>query len=514
MLMEYHSEKDSSKIEVVETLDSEDTSSLSKGSIGSQLEKAGPIGVVDEEKIKEAVRKLDLTILPIMTMFYFLSFLDRSNIGNARIAGLQKGLHLTDYQYQVAVTVTFVPYILSELPANLLLRKIGPNILMPTILTLWGVIVVAQGFVKSYHGLVIVRAFLGLMEGPMFPGIVLYLSGFYTRRELALRIAFFFSAASLSGAFSGLLAAAISQMAGIGGRPGWSWIFILEGIFSALVGIVSFFLVPATPMQSRFLTDEQKQIIMLRLQKDRPFVNPLDKFTWRQVWASFTSPHVLIMFVLYFLGGTNLYGLALFLPSIVNQLGFSANKSQLLSVGPYAVGFFVTLILAHISDRYKTRFVPLVCVCLFAVVGFAMYFAAENKHVSYAALYFMVPGVYARTPVIAAWIANNSEPYYRRATSIAMGFVLTNAGGILSTWMYPTSEGPKFRKTTIMNLTFAVVSIALAVLNAIVLRYLTKRKERLREKILAPYVTDKNPEGGLRAWVELGDRHPDFHYVI
>jgi hypothetical protein len=75
MLMEYHSEKDSSKIEVVETLDSEDTSSLSKGSIGSQLEKAGPIGVVDEEKVKKAVRKLDLTILPIMTMFYFLSFL-------------------------------------------------------------------------------------------------------------------------------------------------------------------------------------------------------------------------------------------------------------------------------------------------------------------------------------------------------------------------------------------------------------------------------------------------------
>lgn len=91
---------------------------------------------------------------------------------------------------------------------------------------------------------------------------------------------------------------------------------------------------------------------MRRLEKDRPFVNPLDKFTWRQVWASFTSPHVLIMFVLYFLGGTNLYGLALFLPSIVNQLGFSANKSQLLSVGPYVAGFFGSYISCDDAKLY------------------------------------------------------------------------------------------------------------------------------------------------------------------
>src|SRR5437016_4962350 len=79
------------------------------------------------------------------------------------------------------------PYILAELPSNLLLRKIGPNILMPTILTIWGVIVTLEGTVKSFRGLVLARAFLGLVEGPMFPGIVLYLSGFYTREELSLR---------------------------------------------------------------------------------------------------------------------------------------------------------------------------------------------------------------------------------------------------------------------------------------------------------------------------------------
>jgi MFS family permease len=182
---------------------------------------------------KQAVRKLDYTILPVMTVFYFLSFLDRANIGNARVAGLQKDLHLTDRQYQICVTVLYVPYIVAELPANLLLRRIGPRIMMPTLLTLWGIVVTLQGLVTSYAGLATVRAFLGLVEGPMFPGIVLYLSGFYTREELSLRVALFFSSASLSGAFSGLLAAAIQNMHGIGGKAGWAWIFILVRVLRA-----------------------------------------------------------------------------------------------------------------------------------------------------------------------------------------------------------------------------------------------------------------------------------------
>lgn len=131
--------------------------------------------------------------------------------------------------------------------------------MMPTILTIWGIMVTLQGLVTSYAGLATVRALLGLVEGPMFPGIVLYLSFFYTREELALRVALFFSTASLSGAFSGLLAAAIENMDGIGGKAGWCWIFILEGLFSILMGLIGFFVVPATPRDSKFLNSEEKE---------------------------------------------------------------------------------------------------------------------------------------------------------------------------------------------------------------------------------------------------------------
>lgn len=481
---------------------------------------AGYVATPQKERIvtdaeKRAVRKLDYTIVPVMAMFYLLSFLDRANIGNARVAGLQKGLGLTDHQYQVCVTVLYAPYIAAELPSNLLLRWIGPRFAMPTILTAWGIIVTLQGLVSSYAGLVVVRAILGLIEGPMFPGIVLYLSGFYTRRDLSLRIALFFSSASLSGAFSGLLAAAIQNMDGIGGRPGWAWIFILEGLFSILMGIAGFFLVPSTPQDSKFLTQAEKNLIQTRLELDRPAVTPnapSDTFTVREIWRSLTSIHVIINFIILFMIGTCLYGLALFSPSIVNQLGFSPVRSQLLSVGPFAGGFFLTLFFAFFSDKYQNRAIPTIIISCLAIIGFVMYLRTTNKFVAYGSLYFTVPGVYASAPILSAWMANNSEPYFRRATSIALGFIATNSGGILSTWRFPTNEGPRFTKTTIMDLVFSVLAIVLTCLNVAVLYYKNKRKQRQRAEILAPYADEKETDGGLRAWVELGDKHPDFVY--
>ncbi|PPQ82706.1 hypothetical protein CVT25_009403 [Psilocybe cyanescens] len=485
--------------------------SLSSGK--SEQEKAH-LEPVDGAAVRRAVLKMDLTLLPVMTLIYLLSFLDRSNIGNARVAGLQKGLHMTDHQYQVAVTITYVPYVLSEIPANLILRRVGPNVLIPTLLTVWGVVVIVQGFVTSFHGLAAIRFFLGLLEGPILPGIVLYLSGFYTRRELSLRVALFFSAASLSGAFSGLLAAAIVNMDGVGNKPAWAWIFILEGIFTVLVGFASFFVVPATPKDANFLSEEQKRLIIQRLEKDTPFVNPLDTFNIKQVLSVFITPHVFIATVVNFMGGTNLFGLAFFLPSIVSQLGFKSNHTQLLSVGPFAVGFVVTLVVSYLSDKYKSRAVAIVLSQLLSVAGYSIALASSNKHVLYGTLFLTVPGVYAIVPVISTWFSNNTEPYYRRATSIALGLGAANSGGILSTWRYPTKEGPRFRKTNIMNLTFTLMMIVLTIVNALMLTRLNRQKKTRRAQILAPYATEEEPEGGLRAWVALGDRHPDFKYVI
>jgi len=148
----------------------------------------------------------------------------------------------------------------------------------------------------------------------------------------------------------------------------------------------------------------------------------------------------------------------------------------------------------------------------------------------------MVPGVYASVPVVSAWMSNNSEPYFRRASSIAIGFVATNSvyssplafnaislirtlqGGILSTWRYPTKEGPKFRNTMIMNLVFSILVVVGSLVNMAYLNWKNRQKQRprYREEVLAKYYSAGGTEedANLRAWMELGDRHPDYRYTL
>ncbi|KAF8817592.1 MFS general substrate transporter [Phlegmacium glaucopus] len=386
------------------------------------------------------------------------------------------------------------------------------------LLTLWGLTATLQGFVTSFGGLVTVRAFLGLFEGPLSPAIVLYLSSFYTRKELSLRIALFNSTVSLAGAFSGLLAAVIENMDGIGGRPGWAWIFILEGLVSVLAGLLGFFIVPSTPSESKFLTELQKELIMRRLEKDRPSLKLVERFTLKEVMRSVTSPHVIIILMMAFMLGTTGHGLGLFLPSIVKELGFSPGKSQLLSVGPFAAGFFVTLISAYWSDCRRSRGIVAAIVSLLAITGLALYLTADDKFVSYGSLYLSHPGISGVTPIVSAWMANNSELYYRRATSVALWYIMFGSGGILGIWSFATKEGPNFRKVATMNLIFSILIIVGCSANIAYLSWRNKLKKLpgVHAKLLEQYAagSKEGNDGGLGAWMELGDQHPDFVYTL
>ncbi|KAF5353280.1 hypothetical protein D9756_008136 [Leucocoprinus leucothites] len=498
------------------------TSSLSSGSVTD----VPGIGNVKPEVEKRAVRKLDRNILPILTVFFFLSFLDRTNIGNARIAGLEADLRLTDRQYKIAVTTLYAPYILSEIPSNLILKRVGPRWLLPTILTIWGAITCLQGTITNFQGLLAARFFIGMVEGPMLPSIVLYLSSFYTRQELGLRIATFFTSTSLAGAFSGLLAAAISKMDGVGGRRGWQWIFILEGLLTFLIGFSGYFLIPSTPAEARFLTEEEKEAVTARIERDRPALLNGGHFHLKEVGRALMSPHVVMLILINFFNGTTIYGLAIFMPTIVNTLGFSPVRSQLLTVGPFAAGFVVTLLASWASDRYKSRAIPIACSSVLAAIGYIIYLCTDHRYTLYGSLFLTASGVYSIPPVNSAWVSNNSEPHYRRATAIALAAVFTNCGGILSTWLFPASAAPRYRDTSIINLVFILLLGLTAIANGLMLHWFNKRKQdpAKRQELLAPYFESvkadfesdysRTEEANKRAWLDLGDKHPDFKYVL
>jgi MFS family permease len=196
------------------------------------------------------LEQMDIRLIPVLALLYLLSFLDRKpapssnaprpaqtnrhaptggNIGNAKIEGLQEDLDLTDDQYNWCLTAFFFTYAAFEVPSNLMLKRVRPSVWLPSIMVAWGVVMTLMGIVHNYAGLLAARIFLGVTEAGLFPGVAYYLTNWYKREEIQLRQAMFFSAASVAGAFSGLLAFAIGKMDGIAGLHGWQWIFVLEG---------------------------------------------------------------------------------------------------------------------------------------------------------------------------------------------------------------------------------------------------------------------------------------------
>lgn len=231
--------------------------------------------------------------LPLVIIMYILNYLDRNNISTAKLAGLQKDLHLAGDQYQLSVSILFVGYLLMQVPSNLLLNKLGkPSIYLPICMIIWGIISASTAAVENFGGLLGVRFVLGFIEAAYFPGCLYFLSCWYTREELPLRVSLLYSGSLLSGAFGGLIAAGIVDgMAGVAGLAAWQWLFLLEGIMTVscaanfpldasfldrtdifppqiVCAVIAIFILPDFPRTTSWLTEEEKDLAVWRLQAD------------------------------------------------------------------------------------------------------------------------------------------------------------------------------------------------------------------------------------------------------
>ncbi|CAF9918643.1 hypothetical protein IMSHALPRED_004365 [Imshaugia aleurites] len=234
------------------------------------------LSLEERQRLETAlVRKIDFFLLPCLILMYIMNYLDRNNIASARLAGLQDplskgGLDLTSTQYLTALSILFVGYLLMQVPSNLFLNKIGkPALYLPTVMIIWGVISAATAGVQSYGGLIAIRFFLGFVEAAYFPGCLFFLSSWYTRKELGFRTALLFSGSLLSGAFSGLISAGIKNgLDGARGLRAWRWLFLIEGVVTIFVAFCSYFALPNFPRTTSWLTEEERQLAVWRLDED------------------------------------------------------------------------------------------------------------------------------------------------------------------------------------------------------------------------------------------------------
>ncbi|KAI5362879.1 Putative major facilitator superfamily, MFS transporter superfamily [Septoria linicola] len=456
---------------------------------------------------KALMRKVDLWLIPWLCLLYLLSFLDRTNIGNARAAGMEADLDMEGHDYNNTLTIFFISYALAEPVTNVLLKRLTPRVFFTSIILLWGLVSTLMGVVHNYEGLLAARFFLGLAEAGLFPGVNYYLSCWYKRSELGLRAATFFSAAALAGSFGGLLAAAIAKLDGAGGRPGWAWIFIIEGLATMAVGAFCWWMVFDWPDTARFLSPQERLRVRRRLAEDKQSSTG-EEYDKRHIIAALKDWKCWGYALIYMGNLCPLYSFSLFLPTILAGMGYSGTRLQLLSVPPYAVAACMTIIIGYIGDRTKQRGLCNMFTVSLAIVGFTMLLASSDPTIKYAGTFLGAAGIYPTIPNTLTWASNNIEGVYKRGVIIGIVVGWGNLNGVVSSNIYLVEERPRYWTGHGTVLAYLVVCL----LGGTILMYTSlriennKRRSGKRDNMHAGMTRDE-------IWV-AGDNRPDFIYTL
>ncbi|ORX89390.1 MFS general substrate transporter [Basidiobolus meristosporus CBS 931.73] len=425
----------------------------------------------DKEAERRIVRKYDIRILPLILILYTFSILDRINLGNARLYNLEEDLNLKSGEFGWCLSIFFFGYIIFEIPSNNFLKRARPSRWISRIMVSWGIISSCGAAVHNFGGLMSVRFFLGIAEAGFFPGVIYYFSFWYTRKEQATRIGFLFAISLLASGFSGILAYAISHMHNNLGLAAWQWIFLIEGIPSIVFGILTFFILPDFPETVSWLTEEEREIAIKRLEMEGTIASDT-KFDRGQFLASFTDVNVLLYLVLYFTVLTPSVTLSMLLPTIISSLGFTNVTAQLLSTPPYVVAFFSTIAITHHSDKIMQRGIYIMTCATCCIVGFILLIVLNGAWVLYGCLVFIAICLYVCMPLCFAWISNNVRGSTKVATSTALVSAFGNIGGAVGGQFFRAEEAPRYQSSHIIF----ICLLALTVIISFTLRIRFKRE--------------------------------------
>lgn len=323
---------------------------------------------------------------------------------------MAKDIDIAGTRFNWALSIFYIMYLLVEVPSNIILKRVGPRFYLPALVVGFGLISMCTAFVKSYAGLLVARAILGIFEGGAMPGMAFYLSTFYKRKELLFRIGIFVSSASMAGAFGGLLATGLSRIPEWGTASmrihEWRNIFFFEGLVTILIGSVAPIWLPSSPDKCTFLTERERMIAAERLAREHKS-QPDEKVTLAHVKRAVFCVHNYTCAFGFFLINITVQGLSVFLPTILQALGWTNTKAQLYSVPPYVCACLVAVAAAYASDKTRRRGVFMGAFTLLGLTGFAILRWETNPSVRYMAVYFVMMGSFPSGPGFLAWAINS-----------------------------------------------------------------------------------------------------------
>ncbi|KAF4977634.1 hypothetical protein FDECE_18333 [Fusarium decemcellulare] len=446
----------------------------------------------DEEK--KLLRRVDFRLMILCAIIFMIKNVDANNAANARI--MNKGtdrnimtqLNMTADDYNWVSTIYNIPFMLFEIPTNMVVKKMLPSRFQSRIMVTWGIVLACHAAVKSTAGLLTARFFLGVAESGMFPGIILQMSYWYRADEMTPRLLIFYSFEFFANIVSAVLAFGFSGMNGRHGLSGWQWFFLVEGVITIGFGVLLFFIFPDFPAQAKWLTDKEKRFLQARLPPNAPRSSEAN-FKASEIWDTMKDQRLWWFAFIWATKTIGSTGLSFYLPTIVASLGLaSIAESQLLTI-PSSV--LAIILIAFSGCLTNSLALPYPAVALAYLISnlacYGVMVAYPNNG-----------GVYAATLIAAgvslAWFATMWPWRLQttfRATGSAFAIAWVNALGGIGTVVGPQIFRSKYAPEYTVSFAVAMGMTGACILAICWTWWLTRETERqtrhLRKKRLAAY---------------------------
>ncbi|KAI5121462.1 hypothetical protein M0805_003919 [Coniferiporia weirii] len=462
------------------------------GGVGQ--EEDNPFFVPDLEytKAEEAavIRILDTRLFPWILLTTFVLNMDRTNNSNAISDNLPEDLGFNIDVVNTATALYSVIFSIACLSGAVVAKIAGPSRWIPILMFSWGLVTLAHALIKDQAGYLTVIA---LTEGGVIPATLLYLGGFYKSTELATRLAWFWGVQSIASAVSGLMASGLLQLRGVAGLFGWKWLFLIDGLITVVVAVLTWFYLPRSASRTKggirgfkpWFNERQVRIAVTRVIRDDPAKRVYEStVTWTDVKDSVTDLGLWGHMIITAVGLTPTQPLSTYLPTVIKSFNFNVFVANALTAPPYVLSCITSVAVIWHSDRYRERGFHGTFAASWQLVGWILLRClpdTTSKGVRYFAACIVVswPSTH---PLNIAWMSENTGSVGKR--TIASGAIIGFAN-IYGTWgsqIYRADDSPYFKRGNIVNIVFAGTAVLLWIAQKSYYKYRNARNaKRLAE---------------------------------
>lgn len=453
-------------------------------------------------------------------MFTALDF-DRNNIAQALSDNMLDDLGLTTNDYNTGKTINLVCFLAAELPSQLISKKIGPDIWIPAQISLWSVISMSQAAITNKTGFYITRGLLGALQGGFICDICLWMSYFYTSKEFPFRLSLFYIANPMTSVWSSLLAFALLKIKTKAIPEGWKWLFLIEGLFTLLIGLISFLKMPASAVQTKtwfrkkgWYTDREEKIVVNRVLRDDPTkgdMNNRQPVTIKELITILLDFDLWPIYIVRFLGDIGATPTSNYMTLTLRKLGFSTFNTNLLTI-PYNILTVITMLtLGYLSEVIKSRALVLgsipvwILACLFPL----RYWPDSQVNVwgTYAILTVLL-GACPLWPLSISWCSANSNSVRNRAVSAAVVNMFLQAAGIVSANIYRADDAPTYHRGNVVLIGIAFGALGACILSRLYYSYRNNQKEKEWNAL-----TIEEQEDYVKNTDDKANKRLDFRFV-